>query len=170
MFTGTAIGRAAQRVGLPVTWGVSFFCLFTTWALAATLHNTTAILVATPITIIICQQFDVSARPILYASLVASNLGGFSTRWGDTPNLIEAAQWGLQYGDFVQIMAINRPAADHHWVGGVEAHSGATERAETGVDPLQIRQGSQCPSHQLEARIFGLGRADDDHRAACNQS
>lgn len=107
MFTGTAIGRAAQRVGLPVTWGVSFFCLFTTWALAATLHNTTAILVATPITIIICQQFDVSARPILYASLVASNLGGFSTRWGDTPNLIEAAQWGLQYGDFVQIMAIN---------------------------------------------------------------
>jgi Na+/H+ antiporter NhaD/arsenite permease-like protein len=107
MFTGNAVARSAQRIWMPVTWGVAAFCLSTTWLLAATLHNTTAILAATPITLIVCRQFEVNPLPVLYGSLVASNLGGFSTRWGDAPNLIEAAQWGLQHGDFSQIMVIN---------------------------------------------------------------
>jgi Na+/H+ antiporter NhaD/arsenite permease-like protein len=39
---------------------------------------------------------------------VASNLGGFSTRWGDTPNIIEAHTWGLGASAFAtQILPIN---------------------------------------------------------------
>ena len=36
------------------------------------------------------------------------NLGGFSTRWGDTPNIIESSVWGLTHGDFfAQIVPVN---------------------------------------------------------------
>ena len=107
LLTGDAIGHSAQKLGVPVAWGVAFFCLFFTWALAATLHNTTAILVMAPLIITVCSQFTIPSLPVLYASLIASNLGGFSTRWGDTPNVIEAGQWGLEHGDFLQIMGVN---------------------------------------------------------------
>jgi Na+/H+ antiporter NhaD/arsenite permease-like protein len=107
LLTGNTVIRSAQWFRVPVAWGTVFFCLFFTWILAATLHNTTAILVMAPLIITVCAEFEVPSLPVLYASLVASNLGGFSTQWGDTPNLIEAAQWGLKRGDFFQIMGIN---------------------------------------------------------------
>jgi len=69
--------------------------------MAALFHNTTSILVSVPILFTICQGYGVSLRPILAGALIASNLGGFTTRWGDTPNIIEARVWGLTHGDFV---------------------------------------------------------------------
>ena len=48
-----------------------------------------------------------SSLPVLCACLAASNLGGFSTPWGDTPNVIEAKVWGLQHAHFFHIIGIN---------------------------------------------------------------
>jgi Na+/H+ antiporter NhaD/arsenite permease-like protein len=107
LLMGNAIGRSAQKLHVPVAWAAAFFCLFTTWALAAALHNTTSILVMAPLIITVCSQFEIAPLPVLYASLIASNLGGFSTRWGDTPNIVEASVWGLMHKDFCEIMIVN---------------------------------------------------------------
>jgi len=76
--------------------------LVTTYVTAALMHNVTSILIMTPIIIRLCASYQIPSRWILSAALVASNLGGFSTRWGDTPNIIESQTWGLQAGDFMR--------------------------------------------------------------------
>jgi len=76
--------------------------LFATYVTAALMHNVTSILIMTPIIIRLCASYQVPSRWILSAALIASNLGGFSTRWGDTPNIIESATWGLTPGDFMR--------------------------------------------------------------------
>ncbi|OLE53213.1 MAG: hypothetical protein AUG51_14060, partial [Acidobacteria bacterium 13_1_20CM_3_53_8] len=69
---------------------------------AGLMHNVTSILIMTPVIIRLCASYQVPSRWILSAALIASNLGGFSTRWGDTPNIIESATWGLGAGDFMR--------------------------------------------------------------------
>lgn len=82
--------------------------LFMTFVGAALFHNITAIYVMVPITIAICSQFDIPTRWLLSGELIASNLGGFSTSWGDTPNIIERAVWSLTNRDFlVEILPLN---------------------------------------------------------------
>jgi Na+/H+ antiporter NhaD/arsenite permease-like protein len=76
--------------------------LVATYVTAGLMHNVTSILIMTPIIIRLCASYQIPSRWILSAALVASNLGGFSTRWGDTPNIIESATWGLQAGDFMR--------------------------------------------------------------------
>jgi Na+/H+ antiporter NhaD/arsenite permease-like protein len=66
------------------------------------MHNVTSILIMTPVIIRLCASYQVPSRWILSAGLIASNLGGFSTRWGDTPNIIESATWNLSAGDFMR--------------------------------------------------------------------
>ena len=74
---------------------------FVTYVTAGLMHNVTSILIMTPVIIRLCASYQVPSRWILSAALIASNLGGFSTRWGDTPNIIESATWGLKAGDFM---------------------------------------------------------------------
>lgn len=107
MIAGQGVGLAALRLSLPLRIGVPAICLTLTWALAATLHNTTSILISAEITCVVCTLFNVKPAPVLNGTLIASNLGGFSSRWGDAPNLTEAKTWGLQHGDFLQILCIN---------------------------------------------------------------
>src|SRR5436190_6498376 len=76
--------------------------LFATYVTAGLMHNVTSILIMTPVIIRLCASYQVPSRWILSAALIASNLGGFSTRWGDTPNIIESATWGLTPGDFMR--------------------------------------------------------------------
>ena len=76
--------------------------LIATYVTAGLMHNVTSILIMTPVIIRLCASYQVPSRWILSAALIASNLGGFSTRWGDTPNIIESATWGLQAGDFMR--------------------------------------------------------------------
>ena len=76
--------------------------LIATYVTAGLMHNVTSILIMTPIIIRLCASYQIPSRWILSAALVASNLGGFSTRWGDTPNIIESATWGLQASDFMR--------------------------------------------------------------------
>lgn len=76
--------------------------LVATYVTAGLMHNVTSILIMTPIIIRLCASYLVPSRWILSAALIASNLGGFSTRWGDTPNIIEAGTWGLSAGDFMR--------------------------------------------------------------------
>lgn len=82
--------------------------LITTYVLAAFLHNVTSILIMAPIVIRLCMKYGIQSRWILSGTLVASNLGGFTTRWGDTPNIVEAQTFGLTNHDFTfQVLPAN---------------------------------------------------------------
>ncbi len=87
------------RITIPLMIAV---ILLTTFVTAGLMHNVTSILIMTPVIIRLCASYDVPSRWILSAALIASNLGGFSTRWGDTPNIIESATWGLTASDFMK--------------------------------------------------------------------
>lgn len=105
---GAAVGRLSlRRPGLRTAAFVTV-TLFAVWASAGVLHNITSVLIWTPITVVICASFGLPSRWLLCGVLVASNLGGFSTGWGDTPNIIESRVWGLTNTDFfTEIMPIN---------------------------------------------------------------
>jgi Na+/H+ antiporter NhaD/arsenite permease-like protein len=87
------------RLTTPLLVGI---LLAATYITAGLMHNVTSILIMTPVIIRLCASYQVPSRWILSAALIASNLGGFSTRWGDTPNIIESATWGLTAGDFMR--------------------------------------------------------------------
>jgi Na+/H+ antiporter NhaD/arsenite permease-like protein len=91
----TQLRRESLLIPLLVT-----LVLFGTYVAAGLFHNITAIFVMVPIAIAICESYGVPSRWLLCGQLVASNLGGFSTRWGDTPNILEAREWGLSHADF----------------------------------------------------------------------
>ncbi len=88
----------SPRLTTPLLVGVM---LTATYVTAALMHNVTSILIMTPIVIRLCASYQVPSRWLLCAALIASNLGGFSTRWGDTPNIIESSVWSLSAGDFM---------------------------------------------------------------------
>lgn len=75
--------------------------LIATYVTAGLMHNVTSILIMTPVIIRLCASYQVPSRWLLSAALIASNLGGFSTKWGDTPNIIESSVWGLTASDFM---------------------------------------------------------------------
>lgn len=106
--TGAGIGRLgfSRRTVAEVLFIVIVLCA--TYVLAALMHNVTSILIMTSLAIRLCDKFHVPSKHLLCAMLVASNLGGFSTKWGDTPNIVEARVWGLDNGEFMrEVLPIN---------------------------------------------------------------
>lgn len=105
---GEFIGRVVKngnKLKIPTIVAIS---LVMTYVMAALFHNTTSILVSASIIAVIAKSYKVPVIPILSGALIASNLGGFSTRWGDTPNIVEAHTWGIGYGVFFrEILPIN---------------------------------------------------------------
>ena len=108
VWIGEMIGKLYIKTNINIYFLVSAFSLLMVYTMAALFHNTTSILVSAAIIYVICKSYKLKALPVLCGALVASNLGGFSTRWGDTPNIIEASYWGLTHKDFLfEIMPIN---------------------------------------------------------------
>lgn len=89
----------SPRLTLPVLIALM---LGLTYVTAGLMHNVTSILIMTPIIIRLCDSFGVPSRWLLCGALIASNLGGFSTKWGDTPNIVEAEVWDLNALDFMK--------------------------------------------------------------------
>ncbi len=99
---GHQLGKIRLRHPRLTTPLLVLILLLATYVTAGLMHNVTSILIMTPVIIRLCASYRVPSRWILSAALIASNLGGFSTRWGDTPNIIESATWGLKAGDFMR--------------------------------------------------------------------
>jgi Na+/H+ antiporter NhaD/arsenite permease-like protein len=99
---GHQLGKIRLRYPRLTTPLLVVVLLVFTYVTAGLMHNVTSILIMTPVIIRLCASYQVPSRWILSAALIASNLGGFSTRWGDTPNIIESGTWGLKAGDFMR--------------------------------------------------------------------
>ena len=108
MLVGELMGIAFARFGISLSIMIPITCVGMTYLMAAAFHNTTAILISARLITTICQSYQLRALPVLCGALVASNLGGFSTRWGDTPNITEAMVWGLGHKQFfTEIVPVN---------------------------------------------------------------
>jgi len=120
LLVGQLVGIAMGRLRLSPRVAVSGICLLMTYVMAGLFHNTTSILVCARVITTICESYGVRALPVLSGALIASNLGGFSTRWGDTPNIKEAELWGLSHRDFFgEILPVNVGALLLVWVAVV---------------------------------------------------
>jgi Na+/H+ antiporter NhaD/arsenite permease-like protein len=72
---------------------------------SAILDNVTTILLAVPMTLVVCKQLNVSPIPFILSQVFASNIGGASTLVGDPPNIIIASRANLSFNDFLVHMA-----------------------------------------------------------------
>ncbi len=72
---------------------------------SAILDNVTTILLAVPMTLIVCKKLNVSPVPFLLSEVFMSNIGGAATLVGDPPNIIIASRSDISFNDFLVHMA-----------------------------------------------------------------
>jgi anion transporter len=72
---------------------------------SAILDNVTTILLAVPMTIIVCRHLNVSPIPFILSQVFVSNIGGAATLVGDPPNIIIASKANLSFNSFLVHMA-----------------------------------------------------------------
>lgn len=72
---------------------------------SALLDNVTTILLAIPMTLIVCKYLEVSPVPFILVQVFASNIGGAATLIGDPPNIIIASKANLSFMWFLEHMA-----------------------------------------------------------------
>ena len=72
---------------------------------SALLDNVTTILLAIPMTLIVCEYLKVSPVPFILVQVFASNIGGAATLIGDPPNIIIASKANLSFIWFLEHMA-----------------------------------------------------------------
>lgn len=115
---GILQGGAGDRISIAIAAVAAHRCLRRTPAavllpaifvpaamgLAMLLHNITAILVLTPLALNLCARYRVRPTALLAAMLIASNLGGASMAFGDTPAIIQREHWGFSAATFAAAM------------------------------------------------------------------
>jgi Na+/H+ antiporter NhaD/arsenite permease-like protein len=94
--------RILRRV--PATVLLPLIFVPTAMIIAAALHNLTAILLCAPIAIAVGRAYGVNPTIMLSAMLIASNLGGASMAFGDTPAIIQRSYWGFSCATFAAAM------------------------------------------------------------------
>jgi len=102
-FEWLAVKTVKAVHGQPLFIMVGFFA-FTAVA-SAFLDNVTTVLLIAPLTLIIARTLDLNPIPLLYAEIVASNVGGTATLIGDPPNIIIGTQVGLSFMQFITNLA-----------------------------------------------------------------
>src|SRR5262249_12356204 len=91
---------SAQRVRANPA-GILVLLQVVTAVVSAFLNNVTTVLLMAPVTLAITAQLRVRAFPVLFAEVLASNIGGTATLIGDPPNIMIGSQAGLGFNAFV---------------------------------------------------------------------
>ena len=99
LFEYLAVRAAKQSKGDPIKIMISLAII--TALLSALLDNVTTVLLIVPITFSIAKALEINPMPILFAEIMASNIGGTATLIGDPPNIMIGSATGLGFMDFV---------------------------------------------------------------------
>lgn len=99
IFEYMAIKSAKLAKGKPVRIMVAL-AVFTAVA-SAFLDNVTTVLLVVPVTFAIADRLDVPVFPLVFAEIIASNIGGTTTLIGDPPNIMIGSATGLGFVDFL---------------------------------------------------------------------
>jgi len=103
IFEFLAIRAIQLSKGNPRT-SLAYLTILTAVA-SALLDNVTTILLAIPMTLIVCKYLKVSPVPFILVQVFASNIGGAATLIGDPPNIIIASKANLSFIWFLEHMA-----------------------------------------------------------------
>ncbi|MBF0432215.1 MAG: PDZ domain-containing protein [Fibrobacteria bacterium] len=76
------------------------FCILT-YGISAFVDNIATIMVVVPLTLALSRELNFDPRPLIIGEIIASNLGGASTMFGDFPNLLISMSTDLQFTDFL---------------------------------------------------------------------
>ena len=102
-FEYAAIWAAKRAGGSPLR--VMVLLVLITAAASAALPNVTIVLLMAPVTLLVCDRFDINPVPFLIAEVFASNIGGLATLIGDPPNIIIGTRAHLSFNDFLVHLA-----------------------------------------------------------------
>jgi Na+/H+ antiporter NhaD/arsenite permease-like protein len=72
-----------------------------TFVISALLNNVTTALLVAPVTLAVARELQIPPYPLLFAEIVASNVGGAATLIGDPPNIMIGSRTGLGFNDFL---------------------------------------------------------------------
>ena len=103
LFEFLAVSAIKKSGGRP-KWALVYMMVIVALA-SAILDNVTTILLAVPMTLIVCKHLRVSAVPFILSEVFVSNIGGAATLVGDPPNIIIASIANLSFNSFLIHMA-----------------------------------------------------------------
>ena len=103
LFEFLAVNAIKKSKGNPKI-AIVYLMVLTSLA-SAILDNVTTILLAVPMTIIVCKHLNVSSIPFILSQVFVSNIGGAATLVGDPPNIIIASKANLSFNSFLVHMA-----------------------------------------------------------------
>jgi Na+/H+ antiporter NhaD/arsenite permease-like protein len=114
------------------------------------LDNVTTVVVIAPVTIVLCEMFEVSPAPFLLSEALLSNIGGVGTLIGDPPNIIIGSASGLSFNDFL----INSlPLVIGIWIAAVFCIR-LLFRGEIDIHPDRFAHvGNLDPWNELKDRV-----------------
>ncbi len=72
---------------------------------SAFLDNVTTVVLVGPITLFLAARLGMNPFPFLVSEILASNIGGAATLIGDPPNILIGSAAGLDFGEFLVVMA-----------------------------------------------------------------
>jgi Na+/H+ antiporter NhaD/arsenite permease-like protein len=99
VFQYLAIWSAKKVQARP--WGILLMLSVLTALFSALLDNVTTVLLIAPVTLLICQELEISPYPFLFAEIFSSNIGGSATLIGDPPNIMIGSAVNLSFNDFL---------------------------------------------------------------------
>lgn len=103
VFEYVAIWSAKKARGRP--FPIMVILIMVTGVVSAALDNVTTVLLVAPVTLLVCDRLAVPPVPFLIAEVFASNIGGAATLVGDPPNIIIASRSGLNFNEFLTVLA-----------------------------------------------------------------
>ncbi len=99
VFQFVAIWSAKKVNARPM--GILLMLSVVTAVFSALLDNVTTVLLIVPVTLLITEELQIDAYPILAAEIFSSNIGGTATLIGDPPNIMIGSAAGLSFNDFL---------------------------------------------------------------------
>lgn len=99
VFQYLAIWSAKKAQAKP--WGILLMLSVLTALFSALLDNVTTVLLIAPVTLLICQELEITPYPFLFAEIFSSNIGGSATLIGDPPNIMIGSAVNLSFNDFL---------------------------------------------------------------------
>jgi Na+/H+ antiporter NhaD/arsenite permease-like protein len=103
LFEFLAIKAIKRSKGNPKI-ALVYLAVLTAFA-SAILDNVTTILLAVPMTIVVCRHLKVSPIAFILTEVFVSNIGGAATLVGDPPNIIIASKANISFNAFLIHMA-----------------------------------------------------------------
>jgi Na+/H+ antiporter NhaD/arsenite permease-like protein len=92
--------HASRLANVPASILVPILLMPLAMACAVAIHNIPSVALLAPIAFSLCQRLGIPWIPSLVGLIPASNLGGASAAWGDTPAILQRQVWGFDVSTF----------------------------------------------------------------------